>query len=90
MMHEIFLQLYFKIYFRFQGPSVWNSITEDLIKSSFLSFFKKKMRQQFNKDYWTSVHQFKIRNNTVLQCKTFSHFDILVVYVLFQLAAWHF
>ena len=33
----------------------------------------------------TSVHRFcnsKIRNNTVLQCKTFSHFDILVVYLI--------
>ena len=35
---------------RFQGPSVWNSIDED-IKSSPLSLFKKKMKQQFIKDY---------------------------------------
>ena len=31
------------------------------------------------------IHRFcdsKIRNNTVLQCKTFSHFDILVVYLI--------
>ena len=35
---------------RFQGPSVWNSIDED-IKSSSLSLFKKKMTQQFIKDY---------------------------------------
>ena len=35
---------------RFQGPSVWNSIDED-IKSSSLSLFKKKMKQQFIKDY---------------------------------------
>ena len=34
---------------RFQGPSVWNSIDED-IKSSSLSLFKKKMKQQFIKD----------------------------------------
>ena len=34
---------------RFQGPSVWNSIDED-IKSS-LSLFKRKMKQHFIKDY---------------------------------------
>ena len=32
---------------RFQGPSEWNSIDED-IKSSSLSLFKRKMKQQFN------------------------------------------
>ena len=35
---------------RFQGPSVWNSIDED-IKLSSLSLFKKKMKQHFIKDY---------------------------------------
>ena len=35
---------------RFQGPSVWNSIDED-IKLSSLSLFKKKMKQYFIKDY---------------------------------------
>ena len=35
---------------RFQGPSVWNSIDED-IKLSSLSLFKKKVKQQFIKDY---------------------------------------
>ena len=35
---------------RFQGPSVWNSIDED-IKSSPLSLFKKKMKQHFIKNY---------------------------------------
>ena len=35
---------------RFQGPSVWNSIDED-IKSSSLSLFKKKMKQHLIKDY---------------------------------------
>ena len=35
---------------RFQGPSVWNSIDED-IKLSSLSLFKKKMKQLFIKDY---------------------------------------
>ena len=33
-----------------QGPSVWNSIDED-IKLSLLSLFKKKMKQHFIKDY---------------------------------------
>ena len=35
---------------RFQGPSVWNSIDED-IKSSSLSLFKKKMKQHLIKDF---------------------------------------
>ena len=35
---------------RFQGLSVWNSIDED-IKLSSLSLFKKKVKQQFIKDY---------------------------------------
>ena len=35
---------------RFQGPSIWNPIDGD-IKSSSLSLFKKKMKQQFIKDY---------------------------------------
>ena len=35
---------------RFQGPSVWNSIDED-IKLSSLSLFKKKVKQHFIKDY---------------------------------------
>ena len=68
---------------RFQGPSVWNSLDEDIISFS-LSSFKKKRKQHFIKDYLTSVHRFcnsKIRYNTVLQCKTFSHFNILVVYL---------
>ena len=34
----------------YQGPSVWNSIDED-IKLSSLSLFKKKMKQHFIKDY---------------------------------------
>ena len=69
---------------RFQGLSVWNSTDED-IKSSSLPLLKKKMKQPFIKDYKASVHRFcnsKIRNNAVLQCKTFSHFDILVVYLI--------
>ena len=40
---------------RFQGPSVWNSIDED-VKSSSLSLFKKEMEQHFINDYKTSVH----------------------------------
>ena len=39
-----------QIIIRFQGPSVWNSIDED-IKLSSLSLFKKKMKQHFIKDY---------------------------------------
>ena len=35
---------------RFQGPSVWNS-TDENIKSSPLSLFKKKMKQHFVKVY---------------------------------------
>ena len=34
----------------FQGPSIWNSIDED-IKSSSLSLFKKKVKPPLIKDY---------------------------------------
>ena len=70
---------------RFQGPSVWNSIDED-IKSSSLSLFKQKMKQHLIKDYWTSVLRFrfcnsKIRNNTLLQRKNYGHFNIQALYL---------
>ena len=46
----IIFQYYGIFNIRFQGPSVWNTINED-IKLSSLSLFKKKMKQHFIKDY---------------------------------------
>ena len=43
------ITIFIYYYITFQGPSVWNSIDED-ITSSFLSLFKKKMKHLI-KDY---------------------------------------
>ena len=47
-------------------------------------YLKSKWNSTLSKIIETSVHRFcnsKIRNNTVLQCKNFSHFNILGVYL---------
>ena len=62
---------------RFQGPSVWNSIDED-IKSSSLSLFKKKMNQQFIKDYSISVHRFC---NSKIKIILFCNARLLVILI---------
>ena len=42
---------------RFQGPTMWNFINED-INSSSLSFFKKKMKHtRVIQDYYISLHR---------------------------------
>ena len=43
---------YGKFNIRFQGPSVWNDIDDNVKSSSFISVFKKRLKDQYVERYY--------------------------------------